>query len=226
MLRWWYRARIFRTIYALSKDAERTDDAFAAVNAMINALTKEELEKYSKVLCAYPGFKEISADTDPRLRTLFDLDALSRMPENTLAGAYSRFVHTHGYKVDWYVNVEEKTPIHFSRNRFLKTHDIIHTITGFSGSPAGEIGVQSFYFAQEPALVLPVAFMAARLIAGLDADKERQNMDLMDCIAAGHQMGKRAKPVLFRKWENDWGRDLSELRREIGIVPFSSNSNS
>lgn len=89
-------------------------------------------------------------------------------------------------------------------------------MTGFGGNPFGEIGVQAFYLGQMPEQPLPCALVTSSFLRALHSSAEDRDK-LMEVLDEGYEMGKNAQPVLFRKWEEDWRRDINELRAEVGI---------
>ncbi len=210
--------RLLKSILGLTKNPDNTDNAFFIVDSTLKALSEDEIQKYSAMVLAYPGFKELYPATDTL--ALYDTEALSRLPGNTLGYLYVKFVRDHKYTVDWFPRMENSTPIHFARNRLFQTHDILHTVTGFNGSPFGETGLQAFYTGQLPLLPLPSATMAAAFLRVLDTTGNEKT-ELMEHITAGYEMGKHAKPVLFTKWEDYWEADIGELRARLGIQAFS-----
>jgi ubiquinone biosynthesis protein Coq4 len=209
--------RILKAIVALSKNPESTEDIHFINDSLLAGISNAEREKFTRIFFEYPEFK--NRYNEPRTAEYYDIEALSRLPENTLGYRYTKFLKDHKYSVEWYPTVEEISPVHFARNRQYQTHDILHTITGFSGKPLDEIGLQGFYTGQAvPNPTAMIVFTAATLNR-LRVSEPAANIELMEHMLAGYTMGKNAKRVIFRRWEDDWNTDISKLREQLGIRP-------
>lgn len=213
--------RVLKAIVELSKNPPGGIKKIHFINdSLFEALSTSEREKFTRIFFEYPEFKD--RYSEPRAAS-YDPEALSHLPDNTLGYHYAKFMRDHKYLVDWYPPMKETSPLHFARNRQYQTHDILHTITGFSGSPLEEIGLQGFYTAQGvPNPTAMVVFTAATLNK-LQANEPEGNIQLMDIITSGYMMGKNAKRVIFRRWEDDWGTDISKLRDELKIHSYAAN---
>lgn len=208
--------RILNAIVNLAKEPTATQNVFFIADTMVGLLSKEELKARGEIIKRYPHFMELyeSRYSPPS----YDVGSLSKYPAGTLAHAYGIFMSAHKFSPDWYPEREVTDPLAYMRNRINKTHDIVHTLTGYGGDPAGEIGVQSFYLGQMPDQPMSCAIIASGFLRALGATTA-QRARLMHVICEGYEMGKRAQPVLFRKWEEDWGKGIEELRRAVGINP-------
>jgi ubiquinone biosynthesis protein Coq4 len=125
-----------------------------------------------------------------------------------------------GFQIDWYPRVEEKSPLHFAYNRQYDTHDILHTVTGFSGGSVSELGLQGFYLSQTVPNPTSMSAFAAAALNLLKTNEPSRNLLVFDYIFEGYQMGKQAEKVMFRNWEADFERDLNELRLDLKITPY------
>ena len=212
--------RILKAIVALSRDPESTENIHFINDSLLAGISTAEREKFTHLFFEYPEFKD--RYNEPRTPEHYDIETLSRLPENTLGFQYTKFLKDHNYSVEWYPILKEISPLHFGRNRQYQTHDIIHTITGFSGKPLNEIGLQGFYTAQAVPNPTPMTVFTAAALNKLQISDPEANIELMDHIMSGYMMGKKAKRVIFRRWEDDWSTDISKLRDELGIHPYTA----
>lgn len=164
--------------------------------------------------------------TDPALDAMwaqryhpprYDLHELARLPEDTLGGAYARFMLAHSLKPDFYENVKARHKMHYLRLRLRQTHDIWHVLSGYDTGLFGEIGLQAFYFAQvtngQSALIFSgVVFKS--LLRGRFDDLERYVAHFCE----GYRNGRRAHNLLAVRWESHWNDTLASLRERHAIT--------
>lgn len=163
----------------------------------------------------------------------YDLDALLKLPKETLGGTYARILSALGYNLQFY-----RTPSTFNSDaeyipfRVYKTHDIHHILTGFSLDNLGELGVISVTAAQArfPAfcfldiLSLLGTFFVADQLYSEELEPAAQAKTLgysFELIAKGLQMGQAAKPLFPIKWEEGFERPLEEWRQELNLQPVT-----
>ena len=220
MLRKLTEFRVLKAIVGFSQSIEHADvdEIHFITKTLLSALTSEEREKFTRLLFEYPGFKELYEA--PRAER-HDLGNLSMLPSNTLGYYYAKFMSDTGFSVDWYPRVEETSPLHFAYNRQYDTHDILHTLTGFSGGSVSELGLQGFYLSQSAPNPTPMSAFAAASLNLLKTNEPDRNLLVFDYIFEGYQMGKQAGKVMFRNWEADFERDIEELRRELKINAYT-----
>jgi S-adenosylmethionine uptake transporter len=146
----------------------------------------------------------------------YDVDALARMPADTLGGAYGAHMKANGLRPDFYENVKPQHRMHYLRLRIRQTHDIWHVLTGFDTDEFGEVGLQAFYFAQfsngVSALVGACAMLKS-VLRGKFGELEQH----IDAFCQGYMLGKRAQPMVAVKWEELWGEKVETLRRRYGV---------
>lgn len=187
---------------------------------MLDMLTLEEVREHTATIRQHHGFIELYEESYAPVQ--YNLDDLASLPEDSLAHNYMLFMKKHGYKADWYPVRHAPGELTYMRNRLYQTHDIIHTITGFDGSQFGEIGVQAFYLGQMPEQPLPCAIMSSGFLRAMSLTAWDRDA-LMHALHQGYEMGRKARPVLFRKWEHDWAEDISKLRADVGIEATDSH---
>lgn len=219
MLRKLTELRVLKAIVDLSRDADNTNtNKIHFINdTLFNALNPTEIEKFTKIFFSYPGFEEsYTTDRVPR----HDLEAMSKLSNSTLGSEYARFMSEHNFMIDWYPPMEEKSPLHYARNRMYQTHDILHTITGFGAGSFNEMALQGFYAGQEVPNATTMLTIAASALNLLQDTSPQRNSKFLDYLFAGYQMGKSAEKVIFFDWENYFDQDISTLRNKLNIIPY------
>jgi ubiquinone biosynthesis protein Coq4 len=146
------------------------------------------------------------------------VDRLLALAPTTLGGAYARHMQTLGLRPDYYADDVPRHKLHYLRLRIHQTHDIWHMLTGFGTDPAGEVGLQGFYFAQF------TNGQAAMIVAGaiLKSILRRRYGELerfVEAFCEGFVNGRRARPLLGTKWEDLWQEPVDDLRRRFHIQP-------
>jgi ubiquinone biosynthesis protein COQ4 len=78
------------------------------------------------------------------------IDALSELPEDTLGGAYARFMRHHGFSPDdrGLVRFIEDPEMAYVMARYRQVHDFWHVLCGLPISVRGELALKLFEFAQ------------------------------------------------------------------------------
>ena len=145
-----------------------------------------------------------------------NLEALLKLPEDSLGFAYASHMRAAKLDPEFYRKVELIDDWNYLALRIRQTHDIWHTVTGFSTDSPGEIGLQAFTFAQNRS---PLAVM---LIAAVTLNLIKMNSDLnllVRVIQQGYNLGYQAKPFLAQKWEEAWEKPLADWRSELNVTP-------
>lgn len=146
-----------------------------------------------------------------------DLDALARLPADTLGGAFARNMRAFGLDPGALPHRESHDEASFLDAHLYETHDVWHTVTGFGVDVAGELGLQAFYAAQFPAklsyAILSAGLLNTMLVAMDDADRR------MEAITEGWAIGRRAKPFFGARWAEWWARPLADVRAELDVRP-------
>lgn len=149
----------------------------------------------------------------------YDVDDLSRLEGTCLGGMYARHMKARGIRPDFYDQVAPRHKLHYLRLRMRQTHDIWHTLTGFDTDPAGEVGLQGFYFGQvtngQSALIISGAILSSIL-----RRRYGELEHFIEAFCAGYRNGRRAQPLLGVKWEQLWQEPVAGLRRRFGIEPW------
>ena len=182
---------------------------------------REALEAYDEMALGTPLAQNMLADR--HLSPLPDVETLSTMPEGTLGKAFesylrendldpsllreSAFIEAHGRRGEDFGYLAE---------RGFQLHDLFHVLTGYDTTPLGEVRVVSFTVAQipapYPALILGTRPLQAALY------KPQLLPYLMDAITEGWALGRRAKPLIGVRWDDQWERSLAAIRADHDLV--------
>ena len=142
-----------------------------------------------------------------------DLSALRALPAGTLGREYAAMLDA---QVDVnFVSVPPGLPpmISFLCQRMRQTHDIWHVLTGYQTDAAGEIELHGFYWGQTG--LRSSALIA--VVAGVMQSLKGRQPDLPGRIFRAYRRGRRAAPLLPRRWETMWERPLAQLKAELRL---------
>jgi ubiquinone biosynthesis protein Coq4 len=193
-------------------DPNRLGDVFVLDRAVT---TPESLARIMARLRLDPD--TASALRARRRLTPVDLERLAGLSPGTLGRTFADFMRARGLdpkSIPRHDDVDEPSFVHA---HLYETHDLWHVVTGFDTDVAGELGVQAFYSAQ-----LDSALARYLLIGGLLNSRMRDSEDWprrLDAIARGWALGKRARPLFGRSWDDLWAVPLAEIRARLGIEP-------
>lgn len=146
----------------------------------------------------------------------YDVDELLALDPATLGGMYARHMKARGLRPDFFDAAAPRHNLHYLRLRLRQTHDIWHTLTGFDTEPAGEVGLQGFYFGQftngQSALII-----AGAILKSILRRRYGELEQFVEAFCEGYRNGRRAQPLLGVKWEDLWQEPVVELRRRFNI---------
>ena len=162
------------------------------------------------------------AGLNDRLRALgngyFEVDptALRKLPAGTLGREFVRLLDDQGLEpLEVSPEMREKFRDNPYPLRYTTTHDLFHVLTGFTTTPAGEMGLLAFMIAQ-----------------GFDVGSRAQLWAMMGLTAwivplhipgmirnmrVGTEMGKKAKNLLLEPLESHLSEPLDTLRARLGL---------
>jgi ubiquinone biosynthesis protein Coq4 len=144
-----------------------------------------------------------------------DLKELQKFPEGTLGRVYADHMIRNHLDPNFYKTFEITNDAIMTIMRLRQTHDLWHVMTGFSTSVQDELGLQAFTYAQTASPLSPLLIGGGLLRAGF---KNRQlTAPILESVAKGWAMGKKARPLFPLDWEANWKTPLTELRRDYGI---------
>lgn len=202
--------RLLRAINNLQKHPDNTEYVFDISDAC-NRLNLYGLSK--DLLFAKPE-NQVSLQEMWLLPEL-DLQMLREKPEGSFGNAYAKHMLSHGFKPDFWRKSEIHNDITYVTVRMRQTHDLWHVMTGFDVDVEGEIGLQAFVLAQTGLPIAIILLVGAMLRAIFKDIKSLPK--LMDAVAHGWRMGKKAKSIFPTRWEEIWDQSLLSMQQQYGI---------
>jgi len=146
----------------------------------------------------------------------YDLDALGKLPADTLGGALARHMKASGLGQEFYEHSQPRNRMQFLRLRMRQTHDIWHVLTGTQTDVFDEVAIQGFvagqYTSATSAILAAGAFLKSVLRGRFD---ELQSH--VDGFCEGYVAGKRAESLLAVRWEELWEEKVETLRKRYRI---------
>jgi ubiquinone biosynthesis protein COQ4 len=191
------------------RDPEDTQQVFALIDQM---LTGEHRAELTDAVRQYPLGVE-ALDRQPSIGQV-DLQALAALPEGTLGHSFATFLLERGLDPALLTD-ESKSKEDYVTRHLFETHDIWHVVTGMNSDLAGELGLQAFYMAQLPG-------KAGGMLIGLGLLRTAMNPEadshaLLESVARGWSLGRRAEPLMGMPWAEQWETPLSELRASLRL---------
>lgn len=193
------------------RDPTRLDDVFSLADTFHDdpKLGQELVDFHKRNPVGARAYAE-----RPRIGAI-DLDALARLPPDTLGHTFSRNLRANGLDPAALPTRPAESDTAYTAAHIYETHDVWHVLTGFGTDVAGELGLQAFYLAQAPARVssaiLAGGLANAFLFAPGDTDAR------MNEITRGWYLGRRAQPLFGHDWKEHWATPVADLRARFGI---------
>lgn len=189
---------------ALSRLAEGKSGDFGLLKAdLFGAPTPPDLRQKLADVAAY--------------RPRVDLEQLSTYTEGTFGRHYADWMSGRGLSpIEISDDLSEVAARNIYYLRYAQTHDIVHVLTGFDTSLAGEIGVLAFGVGQYPLksqiFGLKVASVVYPLLRPWKAAEIRAARD------QGHRMGTASQFLLGERLEEHFGKPIEDVRLRLNIV--------
>lgn len=196
-------------------------------NEFWGSAPNEVIAKYEADFSRLPQqkqFVEAQYFADP-----VSLDHLKACAPGTVGNAYYHFIADNGLEANLATNYRmlhdamamsgklDRMPenLRYAVIRGFQLHDLLHVLTGYEATPAGEIALQAFCLAQIrfPYFGMWMSVTTTRMTL-LDPDAIQP---MMDAITDGWQFGRTAKNIQFGRWEDQFDRPLADVRREFGL---------
>nr|WP_093520298.1 Coq4 family protein [Stigmatella erecta] len=203
--------RVSRAVLAMVRDANDPDRVFDLIEALYASsdATQQMVERMSRD----PGISRVLQER-PRLGRI-DMEALGRLPEGTLGRTFADHLRECGLDPDLLRVLEAPDAASYVKAHLFETHDLWHVVTGFLPTPEGELGLQSFYFAQNGSRVSMGVFVAGLCFTFL------RNFHLcevaMPQVVRGWLLGRRAKLLFGTDWKTLLNTPLEQVRDFFGL---------
>lgn len=173
----------------------------------------EIIEKTIEFLSLTPSGKKALKDY-PRLGKI-NLEELRQLPQHTLGYKYATHMINNELTPPPAKEIA-RDPMVFLGAHINETHDIWHVVTGCNTDKPGEVQLEAFYSAQFIPNPIFLALLAKNLIKTAMSDLELTEQ-MMDAIAKGWLMGKKAKSLFGIEWKKLWETPLHELQTSLNI---------
>ncbi len=150
-----------------------------------------------------------------KLMAPVNLQELQKLPPGTLGRIYADHMITNNLNPNFFKNMEITSDYIMAIMRLRQTHDLWHVVTGFTTSVQDELGLQTFMHAQTASPLSPLLIGSGILKAGF---KHRDmTQPILDRVALGWAMGKKARPLFAIDWEANWQTPLAQLRQDYNV---------
>jgi ubiquinone biosynthesis protein COQ4 len=195
---------------SLFRDSTKTESVYDIEDGLRNTKATKLALEFVKT---DPDVAQLIAEryTPPHL----DMNSLQNLPADSLGKVYATYIQESGFDPNFYRQIEVKDDVSYVMLRMRQTHDIWHLVTGFETNVAGELGLKSFELAQTRR-TMALILLSGGLLSILS--KSPAHLDrVLECIALGYRSGKKAKPLLAQKWEEQWSKSVNDWRKELEI---------
>ena len=204
----------WRAIREVIADPDRTDQVFV----IIDALSGNSGERQFRRFAATPVGRRVLSEERDLLSVLGDRDALHALPPGTLGRVYAEFMSSEQISADGLVEASESgrrdPALNIDRGRFgmrlRDSHDLWHTVTGYSRDLVGEAALLAFTFAQtrNPGIgfIVAVAYFKSGGFPGA-----------RKVIREAYRRGRRSAWLPAADWEDLLGEEIEEVRGQLGL---------
>jgi len=195
-------------VAALS-DPWRAD--MVAVNGEVTGLPA--LKYMHSCMAASKEGSRILSDS-PRISSSI-LPGLLQLPRNTLGYHYAAFMEAHRISPDSrdQVTFVDDPVLAYVMTRYRETHDLTHCVLGMETNMVGEVLVK---WVEALQFRLPMCVGGA--IFGPLRFQPWQRQKYQELLPWAVQTGQSASFLLNIYYEERWGQDIEQLRKEMGIT--------
>ena len=182
--------------------------------------TKLEKDCIERVL-ATPKVQELLANRPSPLWP--DLEQMAVMPKGSLGWCVHRRLEKLGlsFLVDQSLISESQTDEEFAITRFIRLHEIHHTILGLPITVAGEAAATAFY-ASTGSSPYHIGVLSSWMLRGAYEPNERRL--IWDAIGFGIAVGQEVTELFSPRWEDGWERPIIDWQNELGITKLLMTS--
>lgn len=207
----WDRVRLIGTLIRLGRNPEKTDLVFDLSDRLFKMKAFHET---AQRLGEDPAFQRMAASR--KLLGKIDLEKLSSFPKGSLGHTYAWHMLDRKLKPDFYREKKVVNDATWAMMWLRQTHDLWHVATGFDTDPHSEVGLQAFTLTQLATPLSAILVAAALLKAAI---REPSGLGkLLTQIVRGVVLANSAKPVFSYAWDENWGKPLAEVRKELNLV--------
>ncbi|EGN92393.1 hypothetical protein SERLA73DRAFT_191268 [Serpula lacrymans var. lacrymans S7.3] len=144
-----------------------------------------------------------------------DMHKLAQYPQGTFGRSYVTWLERCG------VTPDTREPVHYIDDpelayvmqRYRECHDFYHCICSLPVNVESELALKFFEFAN---LGLPVAAISG-VFGHLRLDAKKRARLFSEYLPWAVKCGGSARSLITVYWEERWGQDVEEMKRELGI---------
>lgn len=205
-----------RAVRALRKLLQNPDD-LPQVFTLIDSISGTAPLRLLRGFRRDPHGQRLLKERPDITRQLCDRAYLRSLPDGSVGRAYLAFIESENISPEGIrdasdAGIAEKHDqgdMLYMKERMRDTHDLWHTVTGYKGDVAGEIGLLAFILAQN--FHLGIAFIVgAAAVRGF-------SFDSTGMIVEGYRRGRASKWLPAQDWESLLPRPLEEVRKELNL---------
>jgi ubiquinone biosynthesis protein Coq4 len=223
------QASVVRTLVALIQEpsAERV---LALETHLTRLATDPDVDKYLAAMRACPATARMMEER--WLPAPYSLDDLERCAPGTLGHAYRRHMIENDLRPDYFtpspeVGIDASDDFAFARLRMYQTHDVWHAVTGYPTTTLGEAAIVGFYLGhferhmgdRAGSAAAFSAILAGTLVLHAALFRQDRITHFFRALVEGWTRGQQAEPFFAVRWEEQWDRPLTDVRRELGVGP-------
>ena len=207
--------RALRAVVALSRNPDDTAEVFALIEALTGTRTPQRIVRR---LAATVDGARMLRERPEIVKHLGDRVTLRRIPENSLAHAYLRFVDEEGITADGLRAASAQgeqgdrpvaPDVEYIRARMRDTHDLWHAVLGYRGDVLGETALLAFTFAQTWNAAIGTLVLVG--LAKINSPEARA------LIMSAFRRGLRAAWFPGQPWESLLPLPVDELRQRLRV---------
>jgi ubiquinone biosynthesis protein COQ4 len=136
------------------------------------------------------------------------------LPEKTVGRAYADWLEREGVSPDTRSNVQyiEDEECAYVMQRYRECHDFFHALTGLPTVVEGEVALKAFEFANT---LLPMTGLSVFALTRMKPAERKRFLTIYGPWAIKNGLG--SKEIINVYWEEQFERNVEELRAELGI---------
>ena len=145
------------------------------------------------------------------------------MPKMSLGWCVNRHLESLGisFLVDQNNIPESQTDEEYGLTRFLRLHDIHHTVLGLPITVGGEAAATAIY-ARTRLMPTDIATLSSWMLR--TSYEPNESKLIWDAIGFGIAIGQVIPDLFSQRWEDGWERPMTDLHEELGITELMKTS--
>lgn len=165
-------------------------------------------------MLADPTGRRILRDRPRMTAESLNLERLRQLPENSVGRAYMGWLDAEGVSPDTRSQVRyiDDPECAYVMQRYRECHDFYHALTGLPIVREGEVALKAFEFANT---LIPMTGLATLSYITMKEGERRRFREVYGPWAVRN--GLRAKEVINVYWEEQFERDVDDLRAELRV---------